>query len=77
MVKKLKHQAEDNKHFYASSVYTWKVDTDLDALLKYMKAEGAPFQVILVPLPVKAHYEIEYYMPQVKGCVSLGLWSNK
>ena len=59
------------KHFYASSIASWRVSEDLETLIKDMKREGYSFAVVMVPLPIEADYEITSYMPNVEGCVLL------
>ena len=67
-LRKFKSAPEDGGHFYASSLGEWRVDTDLSALIKKMERGGMNFVVVWVPLPIEAHYEIEYYRPVVEGC---------
>lgn len=64
-------------HFFASSVGEWRVDTDLVALVKYMKRHNLPFNIWYVPLDKKAPYEIRWFAPQVEGVVHIGFHSQK
>lgn len=58
-------------HFYASSVACWKTDTNVDALLAYMKKDRLPFTVWYVPLPSDAGYKISMYAPMAEGAFCL------
>jgi hypothetical protein len=61
----------NNRHFFAASIRTWKVDTDIEKLIRFMKKEGHPFNLYLVPTSVDVDYDIEFYKPQVEGTVFL------
>ena len=63
---------EDHHHFFASSVASWRIGTDLPDLISQMQREGFMFNIWLVPLPESAPYGIEYYSPKVDGAVWLG-----
>jgi hypothetical protein len=52
-------------HYFASSLASWKIDTDLDKLIADMKRDGFPFNVYRVDLPGTATYKINHYQPQV------------
>ena len=70
----------DNKHFYASSAFTWITTTaerNLQQLIKHMDKEGYTYNLFLVPLPHTATYEIKHYQPQVEGTVWLGTFEKK
>ena len=58
-------------HFYASSCARWETSEDLGDLVAKMKREPYPFFVMLVPLPLKAPYQISNYSPVVEGCIWL------
>jgi hypothetical protein len=61
----------NNRHFFAASIRTWKVDTDIERLIRFMKKEKHPFTLYLVPVAVDVDYDIEFYKPQVEGTVFL------
>ena len=69
-----------DKHFYASSVYTWMTTSDtrdLRQLLQLMDKEGETYNLYLVPLPYTEDYDIKMYQPQVKGTEWLGTFAKK
>ena len=66
-----KFKVEHKGHYYATSAAEWKVDNDINKLVKFMEKAGYPFVVIFVPLPIAADYKIEGYAPVVEGCVLL------
>lgn len=55
------------RHFFASSMATWKVSYDLEGLIRALRREGYPFAVYSVPGPLDAEYEIKMFTPQVEG----------
>ncbi len=61
----------NDRHFFAASFCMWKVDTDIEKLIRYMKKEGHPFNLYLVPTSVVVDYDIESYKPMVEGSVFL------
>lgn len=61
----------NNRHFFAASIRTWKVDTDIEKLIRFMKKEKHPFTLYLVPVGMDVDYDIEFYKPQVEGTVFL------
>lgn len=61
----------NNRHFFAASFCTWKVDTDIEKLIRFMKKEKFPFSLYLVPVGMDMDYDIEFYKPQVEGTVFL------
>ena len=70
----------ENKHFYASSAFTWITTTaerNLQQLIKHMDKEGYTYNLFLVPLPHDATYEIKHYQPQVEGTQWLGTFEKK
>jgi len=70
----------ENKHFYASSVYTWMTTNatrDLRQLLQLMDKEGETYNLYLVPLPYTEDYNIKMYQPQVEGTQWLGTFEKK
>lgn len=69
-----------DKHFYASSVYTWMTTSDtrdLRQLLQLMDKEGETYNLYLVPLPHTEDYDIKRYQPQVEGTEWLGTFAKK
>lgn len=62
-------------HYFVSSVYLWRVGTDLlDILPDFARAHGKSLQdvnylVWLVPAPLSKTYAINMYMPQVDGAM--------
>ncbi len=70
----------DNKHFYASSAFTWATTTaerNLQQLIKHMDKEGYTYNLFLVPLPPNTSYQIKHYQPQVEGTQWLGTFEKK
>lgn len=65
----MKLTANHKGHFFASSFAEWRTDEDMGKVVRFMKAAGYEFAVIWVPLPEKAHYKINNYVPEVEGCV--------
>lgn len=76
----------NNRHFFAASIRTWKVDTDIEKLIRFMKKEKYPFSLYLVPVGMDMDYDIGLYLvpvgmdmdydiesfkPQVEGTVFL------
>jgi hypothetical protein len=59
------------RHFFAASFCTWKVDTDIERLIRFMKKEKHPFSLYLVPTSVDTDYDIEFFKPIVEGVVFL------
>lgn len=72
-----KFVVESEGHFFVSSVAEWRTGTDIEKLIKAMKSGGFPFKVIWVPLPEKAHYSINYYAPEVEGCILLASYNKE
>jgi hypothetical protein len=62
---------QTQKHFFAASIWDWRVDTDIEKLIRTMKKEGQSFSLYLVPVAVDVDYDIEFYKPQVEGTVFL------
>lgn len=56
-------------HFFASSAAAWRVDYDIEALIKAFKKDGYPFTIWMVPGPSSADYKIAYFAPQVEGAL--------
>lgn len=63
-------------HFFASSLGEWRVGYDLATLIAAMKRGKLPFNVYLVPGPKDAHYNIEWYCPQVDGTIFLAFYGK-
>ena len=61
----------NNRHFFAASIWGWRVDTDIEKLIRKMNKEGHPFGLYLVPTSVDTDYDIEFYKPKVEGAVFL------
>ena len=61
----------NNRHFFAASFCMWKVDTDIEKLIRFMKKEKYPFSLYLVPTSVDMDYDIESFKPMVEGAVFL------
>lgn len=61
-------------HYFASSVASWQTGENLDEIISYMKRDGFPFNLWLVPLHRDAEYKISNYAPQVEGCTFIGFW---
>jgi len=71
LIPNLVNRRGDARHFFASSVAEWRVDTDVVALITHFEREGYPFNVWHVPGTPDSHYRIENYVPQVDGAVWL------
>jgi len=67
---------KEHHHFFASSVATWRTMIDLGELIQFMKKEGYPFNVWLVPGPEAQNYQIAYFTPQVEGIVWLAFYGR-
>jgi len=61
----------NDRHFFAASAFTWRVDVSLEKLINRMKAEKHPFNLWLVPVDVELDYDIENYKPQIEGATWL------
>ena len=61
----------NNRHFFAVSIWGWRVDTDIEKLIRKMNKEGHPFSLYLVPTSVDTDYDIEFFKPIVEGVVFL------
>jgi len=70
-------EKSDNFHFFASSIAEWRVDTNLDDLLRFMKKDSFPFIVYRVELPSNAEYGIRNYTPDIdpEKLIEVGFWS--
>jgi len=52
-------------------------DRDVASLIAKMKRDSHfPFTVWYVPLPVSAHYAIDFYQPVVDGCILLARYTR-
>ena len=60
---------------------TWITDKDVNKAIRRIKREDQKVckgcNVFYVPLPADAHYEINYYQPQVEGVQFLGNYNYK
>jgi len=56
-------------HYYATSLSTWKTDTDLFKLMKVMNEDTLPYVIFLVPVNINAEYMIKYFAPMVKDSI--------
>jgi hypothetical protein len=63
--------ATNNRHFFAASFCMWKVDTDIEKLIRFMKKEKYPFSLYLVPVGMDMDYDIESFKPMVEGTLFL------
>ena len=73
---KLQATTEEKHHFFASSAARWRVNYDLEKLIKDMKREKYPFAIWMVPGPDDTPYQINTYAPQVEGAQFLILYRN-
>lgn len=66
----------DPHHFYAVSFACWKVNTNLESLIRSMKREGDPFTIYRLRLPITASYKIKDYVPVVapESISFIGTW---
>jgi hypothetical protein len=65
-------------HYFASSLGEWRVETDLDALIRSMKRSKLPFNIYLVRLPKDAPYGIANFAPVLPAdqCTWFGFWKE-
>lgn len=59
------------RHFFAASMREWRVDQDIERLIRRMKKSGFPFSLWFVPTAVEQDYDIEHHAPMVDGAVFL------
>lgn len=59
------------RHFFASSIAYWRVDQDIERLIRTMKKDKYAFSLWYVPTAVEQDYDIERSAPQVHGAVLL------
>lgn len=59
------------RHFFAASMREWRVDQDIEHLIRTMKKAGFAFSLWYVPVAVDQDYDIERFTPQVDGAVFL------
>lgn len=59
------------KHFFAVSMREWRVDQDIERLIRRMKKEGFAFSLWYVPTAIEQDYDIERFIPMVDGAVFL------
>ena len=76
-MRKFTYQPMDSGHFFASSIAEWRAGTDLEKLIKAMKAGGLNFSLFYVPLPEDSAYKIANFMPQTGGVIHLGTYKVK
>lgn len=65
---------EQQFHYFASCAFCWRVSDTLEGLAKKLRRDSGAkrgvkihYAIFKVPLPKKAHYEIEFFAPKVKG----------
>jgi hypothetical protein len=63
-------------HFYASNAGTWRVDNNVEELIKEMRTDKLGFMLNYVPLPITSNYDIKFFTPQVEGVVYLGFYEK-
>jgi hypothetical protein len=54
-------------HFLLVNPLEWRTGTDLHALMKDFDKRGYTYWIWYVPCEESAHYEINFYQPQVEG----------
>lgn len=59
------------RHFFAVSLVGWRVDKDIERLIRNMNKDGYGFSLWYVPTAVEQDYDIERSAPQVEGAVFL------
>ena len=67
-------------HFYGSNFMGWKTSTNLQEVINHFRTkENAKhnFAMWYVPLADNVEYEINWYEPQVDGCIYLGSYNKK
>jgi hypothetical protein len=63
-------------HFYAANAGTWRVNNNVEELIKEMRTDKLGFMLTYVPLPIASNYEINFWTPQVEGVVYLGYYEK-
>lgn len=61
-------------HFYASNYAEWLVSNNLVELVKWFDKYKQPYVICLVPLDIKASYQIIDYLPDVKDIIIFGTY---
>jgi hypothetical protein len=64
-------------HFFATSAYEWRTDSDPKKLIDAMQKNGQTFDLWLVPAPETTSYKIVGYAPQVEGAQFLGQYKRE
>ena len=59
------------RHFFAASMREWRVDQDIERLIRRMKKDKYAFSLWYVPTAIEQDYDIERFTPQVHGAVFL------
>ena len=59
------------RHFFAASMREWRVDQDIERLIRRMKKDKYAFSLWYVPTAIEQDYDIERFTPQVNGAVML------
>ncbi len=59
------------RHFFASNRVCWRIDQDIERLIRTMKKFTLPFSLWYVPTAVEQDYDIENFVPQVDGAIFL------
>lgn len=62
---------QSRRHFFAASLAEWRVDQDVERLIRRMKKSGWAFSLWYVPTAVEQDYDIENFKPLVEGSVFL------
>lgn len=73
-------KTEKDFHIYAASMLQWATTTDtrdMRQLIKLMDADDAAYNLFYVPVPHDTPYEINFFQPQVEGCVFIGYMPRK
>lgn len=60
-----------SRHFFAASLAEWRVDQDIERLIRRMKKGGFAFSLWYVPTAIEQDYDVERFIPQVEGAVFL------
>lgn len=63
-------------HIYGQNVCEYFVSEDLQEVIKWFSKQTMSYSLYYVPVPKDANYEIEFYVPQVKGVIYLGTFKK-
>lgn len=67
----MKPKANESHHYFASNVFEWRTDQNIEGLVTFFKKQKTPFDLWYIPRPESACYEIRFFAPQVEGAILL------